>query len=137
MTGITPTPWVRGKQHPCRIFSRGGGNFMATTCLLANEGTESQQEIADARYIVAAVNACSAAGLTVEELESGVVLRMFESQRTPVEFAAPKLLDACKAAKQAFDWAKGGDAPTDVDERVERIARQVDAAIKAAEGEKA
>ena len=143
MTGITPTPWVRGKQHPCSIFSEAGGNFMATTCLLANEGTERQQEIDDARYIVAAVNACAAAGLTVEDLESNALetwkdaikqwIAMPQSDREQaanIIRAAPKLLKACHYAldlildKRGSKWVNGRE-----------IINSLKAAIQAAEGD--
>lgn len=60
----TPTPWKTGTKHPCRIIMQpppGQADYahdviIGTTCAYDDEGAESEQEQADATFIVQCVN---------------------------------------------------------------------------------
>ena len=57
MSEHTKGPWRTGYRYPCRIISYVG-NIPASTCLPEDEGTESDEQKANAARIVACVNAC-------------------------------------------------------------------------------
>jgi hypothetical protein len=53
----TSLPWQTGVKHPCRIYANENSGFVGFTCNPVDEGSETEQEKANAAFIVECVNA--------------------------------------------------------------------------------